>query len=317
MVWSAFPNVGFWPWHIRARMHVCFLSDCECLYLYIDTHMSIWYHIVINVNIHIYLYTYTHVFVSVYTPTIIYMCVWVWAGMCIIAHVHVHLRADQTNTYIPICMRRSVHLEPWKKQPQFSNHHILFTDSGSSTARRPPQSCRNLGCTCDAKPAHFFVIGGFLVDGSLSLSVSLFPLFKCLSTASGGRALAFIETSLHVWMYLWTSGCQVLDHLSRNFSQNFANANVQGAGHMLPRSLRSAFESVLYSVTLYVPYHNIHKATRRTRSIGLAKGLALAEPRSRFGSACRHQAKALLPSHIETLSLTLECIEWGKKLLHG
>lgn len=69
--------------------------------------------------------------------------------------------------------------------------------------------------------------------------------------------------------------------------------------------------------TLYVPYHNIHKATRRTRSIGLTKGLALAEPRSRFGSACRHQAKALLPSHIETLSLTLECIEWGKKLLHG
>ena len=101
--------------------------------------------------------------------------------MCIIAHVHVHLRADQTNTYIPICMRRSVHLEPWKKQPQFSNHHILFTDSGSSTARRPPQSCRNLGCTCDAKPAHFFVIGGFLVDGSLSLSVSLFPLLSvCL-----------------------------------------------------------------------------------------------------------------------------------------
>jgi hypothetical protein len=33
---------------------------------------------------------------------------------------------------------------------------------------------------------------------SLSLAVSLFPLFKCLSTASGGRALAFIETSLHV-----------------------------------------------------------------------------------------------------------------------
>jgi hypothetical protein len=30
-----------WGFDRGARMHVCFLSDCECLYLYIDTHMSI------------------------------------------------------------------------------------------------------------------------------------------------------------------------------------------------------------------------------------------------------------------------------------
>ena len=91
-------------------------------------------------------------------------------------------------------MRRSVHLEPGEATSMFKSSHALHIFQ----AHQLHADLRNHAEIWAARAMQSLRIS--LSSVVLLLTLSLF--LKRLSTASGGGPLAFIETSLHVWMYL-------------------------------------------------------------------------------------------------------------------